>query len=164
VLTQERLKEILHYDPSTGIFVWKARVANCIRIGAVAGCVNEDGYIDILIKRKHYVGHRLAFLYMTGAFPESVIDHIDRNPANNVWENLRPATFCQNGFNTKRWSNNTSGVKGVCWNFKVKKWQAHIQANGIRRYLGLFETLELAAEFRQLAAEMLHGEFVCHGD
>lgn len=67
MLTQETLKQALHYDPETGIWTWKIRPALCVQIGDRAGCLDKAGYRKIQIEKKSYKEHRLAFLYMTGA-------------------------------------------------------------------------------------------------
>lgn len=88
-LTQTRLKELLFYNPETGNFTWLVRSADRIKIGQTAGCLDKtNGYISIKVDKRRYTGHRLAYLYMTGEFPTE-IDHINRNRADNRWENLR---------------------------------------------------------------------------
>ena len=69
ILTQERLKELLSYDPETGVFVWLTRPSSRINIGAVAGTLHPNGYRYIKINRKQFREHRLAWLCITGAFP-----------------------------------------------------------------------------------------------
>jgi hypothetical protein len=82
---------------------------------------------------------------MTGQDPvNKLIDHIDGNPYNNRFNNLRLATRHQNGCNQKKHSNNTSGFKGVCWHKVIKKWQAYITVEGQRVGLGYFGTKEEA--------------------
>ena len=76
-LTQERLKELLHYDPETGYFTWKISPNNAVKVGSVAG-TSMNNYIRIIIDHKAYLAHRLAFLYMEGYFPEHEVDHINR--------------------------------------------------------------------------------------
>src|SRR5262245_53364654 len=119
-LTQEQLRAALHYDPQTGIFTWRWRATamqrtNTWRAGKPAGCVRPDGYIKIVIDYRPYMAHRLAFLYMTGAWPVGEPDHKNGIPADNRWRNLRPATKSQNNANSKLRSNSTSGHKGIYW-------------------------------------------------
>ena len=76
MLTQAKLKEVLHYDPETGDFTWQVSTANCIKVGALAGSKDSYGYHKIAIKGKTYKAHRLAWLYTHGEFPEDAIDHI----------------------------------------------------------------------------------------
>ena len=78
MLTQERLKEVLHYDPETGIFMWLVAPNGRIRVGMEAGS-SHDGYIGIKVDRILYKAHRLAWFYMTGEWPANDVDHWDRN-------------------------------------------------------------------------------------
>ncbi len=87
-------------------------------------------------------------------------DHINHNKLDNRKKNLRICTRIQNNFNRKRKSNNTSGLKGVHFSKVTGKWMARVGANGIRHYLGVFETKEEAFEAYKVAAQKYHGEFV----
>ena len=80
-LTQDRLKELLHYDPDTGVFTWIQKPAPRGRaiIGSVAGGLKQHGYITIGINQREYYAHRLAWLYVYGEWPEDQIDHINHN-------------------------------------------------------------------------------------
>lgn len=89
----------------------------------------------------------------------SLVDHRDHNGLNNRRFNLRPATYAQNNHNARRRSDNTSGLKGVCWHTKTGKWVAQIQSGGRRRHLGLFTTPEAAHAAYQQASVQHHGEF-----
>ena len=98
-LTQEYLKSILEYNPETGLFIWLKQVSNRIKSGSTAGTIRSDGYVKIIINRKIYFAHRLAWLYMTGKWPEDLVDHKDNIKHNNIWENLREANHSQNNKN-----------------------------------------------------------------
>src|SRR4029450_2313606 len=112
-LTAERLRELLDYDPETGDFTWKVN-RRCVRSGSVAGNVNcVDGYCYIGVDARRYHAHRLAWLYIKGAWPNDQIDHINGNKADNRFANLRQATHSQNQANGGRYSNNASGYNGV---------------------------------------------------
>jgi hypothetical protein len=87
------------------------------------------------------------------------VDHIDLNGLNNCKANLRVATPMQNTWNRRRSAANTSGLKGVCWNKASKKWQSQIRVKGKNKYLGLFETSNLAHLAYCEAAKLLHGQF-----
>lgn len=161
MLTQGRLCEVLDYDPASGVFIWKMRLAHRLQIGDVAGSLNNKGYLSIRIDTKIYLAHRLAWLYVHGEMPDRV-EHRDRSKLNNSIDNLRLATQSQNLYNVGLRDSNTSGVIGVHWdrNRGIKgKWVAQIRANGKSRHLGRFDTLEEAAAVRRKATEELHGEF-----
>lgn len=139
MITQERLKAVLHYDPSTGEFIRIAKTGRKGRIGAIVGSRNSAGYIVISIDGKRDYAQRLAFIYMTGKCP-AIVDHVDQDTSNNAWANLRPATKSLNAYNSKTPASNSSGLKGASWHRAGRKWQAHCGP----RYLGLFDTKEAA--------------------
>jgi hypothetical protein len=151
-LTSERLRQVLAYDPATGIFVWRNKPRG--RDRTIAGTQTSHGYIQISVDGKLYPAHRLAWLYVHGAWPKGEIDHIDGARANNAATNLRDATHSQNLANQKLSLANTSGFKGVCFNKERNRWVAYIKVLGRRRHLGRFKTPEAAHEaYRQAAVE-----------
>ena len=163
-LTAEHLRSILDYDPETGIFTWRsnpqrAKNWNTRRSGKPAGGSDcQYGYISIRIGHALYQAHRLAWLYMTGEWPISMVDHIDVDPTNNRWSNLRAATKAENMRNLPTPKHNTSGLKGAT---KVgrNRWVAQIQHNGKNNYLGTFATAEEAHEAYCRKAKELFGEY-----
>ena len=152
-LTQERLLEVLEYYPNTGQFVWINCPRGSIVNGTVAGSISTGGYVSIVIDGTHYPAHRLAWLYVTGNWPEDLVDHIDGNPSNNEWRNLRPATKSQNGSNFFR------ERKGIRKRAGRNKWEARIRLDGIEVYLGSFETEREAREAFALASAIHRGDF-----
>ena len=150
-LTQARLKELLSYDPDTGIFVWIKSTDKRISIGAVAGIVNNRGYRRIKIDGKHRRAHRLAWLYVHGVWPDGELDHMNRDKLDNRISNLRIATRSENLQNTNIRKNNTSGVKGVWLNKVRRKWVASVHINRKYKHLGHFNTIEEATAARQAA-------------
>jgi hypothetical protein len=159
MISQEELKEVLEYNPDTGLFTWIKSNGNHLKVGDVAGSRRNDGYIVIIIKGKSYKAHRLAYLYMIGNFPENSIDHINHIKDDNRWVNLRAATSAQNGANTKKRINNKSGYKGVYWNKRSKKWYVKITHMYKVIHLGVYTTPQEAAEAYKKKAIELFGEF-----
>ena len=151
-LTVERLKELLNYEPDTGVFVW-------VKSKRKAGCIRHDGYVRIGIDMKAYLAHRLAWLYMTGQWPDELIDHINRVKNDNRFSNLRQASKAQNAQNTKLFSGSKSGFKGVRRYTYSGKWFACITANGTTHKLGSFDSAEEAAEAYRQAAQRLHSAY-----
>lgn len=157
-LTAERLREVLHYDAATGRFTW-LKSHQKVSAGDAAGCLDDKGYVRIRIDGKRYRAHRLAWLYVTGDWPEDQIDHRDLDKANNAFLNLRQANNTQNNGNRKRQPNNTSGHRGVSWHSPRRRWRAIIYVGKKQVYLGTFNNKETAAEAYRLAAQSKFGEF-----
>lgn len=156
-LTQEYLKSRLDYNSGTGIFVWLNTRSGRIKNGSPAGNW-AGGYLKIKINQKRYQASRLAWFYMTGNWPENEIDHIDTNPSNNKWDNLRPATRAQNCRNINKNKKNTTGFKGVT-SSKPNQFGAQIKINKKHIYLGTRNTPEEAHELYKEAAIKYFGEF-----
>ena len=160
MITQTRLKELMHYDPLTGVFVWLGGHGNR-EAGTVAGTRTDAGYTDVQLDGCKYKAHRLAFLYMYGAVPEEV-DHINHVKDDNRWANLRPVDRTTNAQNLTQRADNTTGVTGVIWREDCKKWAARIGVDGRRVHLGCFGALSDAVSAR-LVAERNHGFHLNHG-
>ena len=98
-MTQEYLKSLLDYNPETGKFIWKVSKNNRVKSGSEAGTIQSSGHRSILIDKKDYLAHRLAWLWYYGRWPEDQIDHINHNPDDNRIENLREVSNQENGKN-----------------------------------------------------------------
>lgn len=155
ILTQARLKELLYYDPETGVFTWKLRRGGTAKAGTVAGTPDSHGHIQIKLDSRLYLAHRLAFLYETGAAPAEV-DHINQVKHDNRMCNLRPTTRSLNRHNCPPSKANKSGHRGVFWIERLNKWQAYISLGGKRTILGCFSAYDDAVSARRVAeSEML---------
>jgi hypothetical protein len=157
-LTQDRLKELLHYDPETGHFTWRATSRN-VAAGSRAGTIDSRGYRQISVDGKLRLAHRIAFLYMLGTFPPGDVDHVNQMKDDNRWPNLRSATRRENAGNKGLQKNNTSGHRGVSWDKRVGKWVAYGSCDGRVVHLGYFTSLEEAAEVAQKRREEYFGIF-----
>ena len=167
MVSREEVVRLLDYDPVTGIFIWKVRTAICVKIGAEAGSVFVNGngkpYRRIMIKGRHYYSHRLAWLVLSGQFPDDEIDHVDGNGLNNSAKNLRPATRTENTRNKRKPVNNTTGIVGVYWDKTYSKWAAKICLNGKLKHIGIFDDFADAVAARK-EAERMHGFHHRHGE
>ena len=157
-MDQSQLKTLLHYDPPTGVFRWRHTPKNGMQPWDVAGNINRQGYVQIKIGGKVKMAHRLAWLYMHGELPPQV-DHRNMGRADNRIDNLRSADNSCNSMNKRMQSNNTSGFKGVTYHKGTNKFHAKIQANGVRKSLGYYETAEQAHQAYIAASGELHGQF-----
>jgi hypothetical protein len=138
-LTASRVRELLNYDPETGVMTWVVTPGRRTKAGRVAGSLKSDGYVKIGVLGKRYPAHRLAWLYMTGEWPKNQIDHMDGKGANNAWNNLRDVPQKVNSQNLRRCKiTNSTGLLGVSrtkWGFV-----AEIQLDGKKHHIGVFET------------------------
>ena len=160
-ITAERLRELVHYDPETGLFTQVA-VRKGWKAGRIIGRrMSRCGYIRIGIDMNRYLAHRLAWLYMTGEWPPDQIDHVNGDRADNRWSNLREATSAQNGQNSRP-RNGKFNLKGVAKSldhWRAKPFSARIKAHGKVHYLGRFATPEEAHAAYVAGAYKYHGQF-----
>ena len=164
MITQERLKALLHYDHETGVFTWIMSRPG-VKAGTVAGCVHDikgKSYNRIRINRKLIGAHRLAWLYAYGEFPEPEIDHKDGNGQNNALSNLRCVSHKENMKNMRRTSSNTSGATGVSLDKARDSWVACISVGGKNKRIGGFKNIDDAISARE-SANAEHRYHANHG-
>jgi hypothetical protein len=153
--TQQRLKELFHYDPDTGVFIRLVRTSNRIKVGDIAGSLDNHGHLVISVFDSKYLAHRLAWLYMTGEWPTNQIDHKNTIRDDNRWENLREATHSINTQNLRKpHCDNKTGFLGVTQG--RKGFRATIGLGKKDYHLGTFQTAELAHEAYLKAKRKLH--------
>ena len=145
-ITLDQLRVLLHYDPETGRFTWRVKTCRKVVPGAIAGYVRPEGYRIIRIDKRGYRANRLAWFYVTGAWPTGDVDHIDGNPRNDAFCNLRDVSTAGNIQNQKRAHarNKTGGLLGVSKLKSSKRWRARICTNGVQTVIGWFDTPEEA--------------------
>jgi hypothetical protein len=156
MLTREQVQELLEYSPDTGGFTWKVNRGRTAKAGQRAGCPDRQGYICMKILGGTYKAHRVAWLMVYGRWPDSQIDHINGVPGDNRISNLREVNPRQNAENRRVTHNQTSGVKGVTYMRKIRKWKAQVYTKGTNYYLGVFSTIEEAEAAYKAAALVLH--------
>lgn len=159
MITPERLRELLDYEPSTGIFTWKMSRGGW-GAGRRAGQLQWDGYVRIGVDGAQYPAHHLAWLFVHGELPVR-IDHENRNRSDNRIDNLRPASQSQNIANSGLRSTNTSGLKGVSRDRASGRWRASIKVMGVSKNLGMFDSPKEAHRAYAAAAATAWGEFSC---
>lgn len=143
MITQEELRELLQYNPDTGVFTRVQPRARKHKKGDLAGTITTDGYVHIEINGRTYKAHRLAWLYVTGEWPKGLLDHKDGAKDNNAWGNLREASRSLNGQNqTKAHAHSKTGILGVTP--RRGKFVSTINIEGRNKMLGTFDDAELA--------------------
>jgi hypothetical protein len=126
VLTQEKLKQHVFYDPITGVWIWKIAMSNRVRVGGVITNTDSKGYRVIVIEGIRYRACRLAFLYVKGKLPINYVKHVDNNRLNDIFSNL--SSVRKNNIKEPEVINET-GVKGLTFNRKSKRYQCRIMYN-----------------------------------
>lgn len=154
-LTHTRVRELLDYDPMTGIFRWRKNRSRGVKAGDIAGSTYGAGYWRLSIDDQRIKARRLAWFYVYGVWPTLDIDHHNGDKMDNRIANLREATVQQNKQNTHRANrNNQSGFLGV--SPAGHKWQAMIFHDAKAHYLGRFDTPEQASVAYLAAKRRLH--------
>lgn len=161
--SRDELIQFLDYNSETGVLTWVKRTSKRVDIGMRAG-THSHGYCAVKIFGLVYRAHQLAWLIMTGEWPEggADIDHINRDRFDNRWANLRLATRSQNNMNSGLRSDNKSGVKGVSLNPRGK-WDSRIRVKGEIILLGTFSDISDAIHAREGAEKIYFGEFCPQG-
>ena len=154
--SHEMIRHKFNYDPNSGRLT-RAVTSGSAVAGAVAGGPGKNGYVYVSCGNRHFLAHRIIWCWMTGEWPSKCIDHINGDPLDNRWENLRLATHSQNLCNSRVRSDNKVGVKGVCKS--GKRYRATITFGGKTRHIGYFSTLEEASKARADYANQYHCEF-----
>lgn len=163
-LTAERLREVADYIPETGELVWAKSKQRKDLIGKRLGNLHKtnDRYSALrgCVDGKYYMVHKLVWLYVTGELPDKEIDHINHNPADNRFENLRLVCRADNNRNASRRKDNSSGFTGVYWD--KNKWQVIISTDGKPIGIGRYADFEEAVSAR-LFAQDYYGYHENHG-
>jgi hypothetical protein len=156
--TADDVRRALRYNKRTGVFTWRAPASTRLKPGDEAGYLDSNGYRKIRIGYVKYCAHRLAWLYVTGAWPAALVDHINGNPSDNRWKNLREADHSTNGANQRR-QRGRERPRGVYLSAAKGRFTAELKVRGEKRYLGSFATIEQAAEARLAASLEAFGEY-----
>lgn len=160
-LSAARVRELLHYDPDTGIFTTLTMRGLHSRwpAGKRAGYPMSHGYRAAYVDGKSYLEHRLAWLYMTGEWPPHEVDHINLDRADNRWQNLRPALHRENTRNHPGHAARRVGKFKGTTPHGDGRWRAQIMVNRKQIYLGIFITEEGAHQAYAEASQRLHQDF-----
>lgn len=149
---------MLSYNSETGQFSWLRPPNRRLKIGSLAGCKMETGYVYIGLLGEDHYAHRLAWFYIHNEWPKE-IDHRNGDKSDNSISNLRVATRSQNGMNKAKRKNTTHNIKGICWDKASKKYVARIYIDRRPTCLGYFATPEEAGQAYLEAGKKHYGEF-----
>jgi len=173
--TADQVRLVLRYEPETGRLFWLVRPLEFFnsknshsiwnsRFAGKEAFTRLDRWghrVGSLFDVNHFA-HRVIWLMQTGAWPEQQIDHINGIASDNRLINLRAVTPSENQRNKRMHPRNSSGVNGVVWHRRERKWIAQLNVDGVYKCLGRFDTIEEAAAAR-LAANAEHGFSARHG-
>jgi hypothetical protein len=157
--SQDTLRDL--FDYVDGKLYWKVGGTGKIK-GSEAGMITEKGYRRIRVQNQLHMAHRLIWAYHYDTVP-AWIDHVDEDKLNNRVENLRAATKEQNGYNISRRKNNRSGVKGMYWSTRDKKWVCELSVNKKICRVGYFDDFDLAELVISEARALYHGPYASRG-
>lgn len=158
-ISADRIRELLDYNATTGVFHWKQFRGGVARQGNIAGSMTSDGYVRICVDYRSYKAHRLAWLWVYGKLPDATIDHINGIRNDNRIVNLRDVAQNMNNYNVRgpRRHNRNSGIRGV--KPMRGKWQARIGFRGKAVHLGTFTTTDEARAAFDVALARIHAGF-----
>lgn len=175
-LTPDILRQVLRYEPETGKLFWRHRSEVFTTSGATSIAQETrrwnsrhagkpaltsphptKGYLTGCVLSVPIKAHIAAWAIFHGVWPTGIVDHCNRNAADNRIENLRLASPAENARNRRAHRGSASGLKGVAPHCDA--WKAVITVDGRFHYLGLFATKEAAAAAYDRAALEMHGAF-----
>lgn len=159
MISIERAKHLVSYEPDTGVFRWKNPTSRRVRVGDEAGSVMSNGYLNIRLDGNQILAHRLAWWFLHGHMPD-YIDHANGVRLDNRISNLRPASKGDNAHNLSKPSHGVSSrFKGVHFCSSRKNWKAQICVNKKRKHLGRFQSEVQAAAAYDWNAALHFGQF-----
>ena len=150
MITAERVRELLHYDPETGVFTWLVNRSR-VRAGMRAGTRHATGYTYITLEGREYKAHRLAWLYVYSVHPTGQVDHINRVRSDDRIANLRDVPGAVNARNRTPSATSSVACNGVYFHRGMQRFQACIHHDGGLKHLGTFDNLFDAVAARRAA-------------
>lgn len=153
-LTLPRLKDVLSYEPETGIFRWVKPAAGRCKPGDIAGSSVTGGYVRLVIDCEKILAHRVAWFYVHGKWPNE-IDHINGVRDDNRIVNLRNTTAAENAQN-RCIGRGSSNLIGASWDKRERKWRAAIKYQGRKHHIGYFGSAQDAHAAYLAAKQEVH--------
>lgn len=146
-----RERPLAHFDSAETHVAWNATWPGTPAFASVTSKGYLVGSITVNSKVHQLKGHRVVWALTFGAWPRYWLDHINGVRSDNRIANLREATPAQNVRNCALDHRNTTGCAGVSFNKRRNTYEARLQSNGVRVYLGEYRELEAAVAARRTA-------------
>jgi hypothetical protein len=154
-MKEEGIRDVLDYDPETGVFRWKKNRGRRYCAGRLAGSFDKDGYRIVTVLGWRLRCGRLAWWFVHGTWPVNEIDHINLVRSDDRIANLRLASRQENAANKGNHKKRMPFPKGVAFKGdrpRARPWVAHIRRNGVKKHLGHFASMADAGEAYQREA------------
>ncbi len=172
----ELLRQLLRYEPETGLLFWLPRDQSLFVLGRLtrevsckkwnlryagqkAGFTMPGGYTQVSVFKKRLQAHRVIWAMMTGAWPVGELDHVNHDRSDNRFANLRPCDRVQNARNGRSHSDASSSFLGVSFFTRDRRWRSQIRVSNKNLHLGYFDAEIAAARAYDAAAREHFGEF-----
>jgi hypothetical protein len=158
--TAAEFRAAYDYCPTTGALTRKAPASRgAPRLGPVGCPAGKHGHLQFRHNGRTYYVARVAFLMMTGRWPEPLIDHRDGNVLNNAWANLNEVSHKENSENRSHITpGRLSEFIGVSLHKQTGKYAAYIRVGGVKKHLG-YHHAEQDAFAAYLAAKADHHQY-----
>lgn len=147
----------MNYDPDTGLFTWKTP-GKARQMGRVLGTNDGEGWLQLQYQQKKVRLNVLAYFYMTGQWPDGLVDHINKDKTDNRWENLRVVTASQSQMNRGMHVTNKSGYKNISRKKNKDLWVVQIYKDRKKVVEKCFKHIDEAVAYRDEMLPLIHGE------
>lgn len=157
LLTAERAREKLDYDPETGVFTWRTHYFSHLVGQRAGGRAREEGgrmRVTMCIDGARHEAGRVAWLMMTGERPNGRVAFLNGDNTDLRWANLVVRTHSESMVG-RSWSK-VSPYRGV--NLQAGRWLAQIGKDRKTLHIGSFGTPEEAARAYDARARALYGD------
>lgn len=160
IVISDNHASVIIISPKFGEFKVKIDLEDVEKCSQVRWCISRRGRVGQ--KNTFYASNTemgLMHRFIMDAPKGMDVDHIHGDTIDNRKNHLRICERIQNSRNSKHYSNNTSGHKGVSWHEQSGKWIVSIRINWKHKTLGYFLTLEEAVKVREEAEIKYFGEY-----
>lgn len=153
-LTFHAVRLLLRYDPQTGVFTWResrGRVREGQRAGTISRFAHGGKCRMLMIARHHVPAQRVAWLLMTGKWPRHMVGFKNGDALDCRWSNLINLTQRIKTLRAKAKPSSESGIRGVGFLKREKRWRARILRGSKAKPLGYHTSKDDAVKARERA-------------